>query len=353
MKKLLSVLIICALCVSVALPLASCGDDANTIVVYNWGQYMSTGADVDAADDVIKLFTQETGIKVKYRNFATNEELYAKLKSGGAKCDVIVPSDYMIEKMVKENMLAKIDYSNIPNYSNIMDDFKNLEYDPDNEYTVPYFWGTVGIIYNKKYITEPVDSWDILWSDKYQGKILMFNNPRDAFAIALNKLGYSMNSTNPDEIRAAAAELKKQNFIYKMDEFFEMLPSENAYMMPYYAGDYITVHAENEDLAFAIPKSGTNIFNDAFCIPVTSGKKELAEKFINFMLKAEIGKLNTEYVGYSTPNKAVYDLLGDDVKNDGISYPDISDKWEHYRYLPDDIDNLMRDLWIEVKSSNQ
>lgn len=341
------------LIVCTVLPLFSCGVDDNTIVVCNWGQYMSTGLGIDASEDVVKLFTEKTGIKVKYVTFQTNEELYAKMKSDSAHYDVIVPSDYMVERMVKEGMLAKIDYTNIPNFKNIMDDFVNPYYDLKNEYTVPYFWGTMGIIYNKKFVSEEdLTGWEVLWNPKYSGNVMMMNNSRDAFAIAMLKLGYSFNSLDEKEIRAAAEELKKQNFDYKMDEFFERLPNEDAYMMPYYAGDYITVSEENENLEFFIPDEGTNLFNDAFCIPATSKKKELAEKFINFMLEPEIGLLNTEYVGYSTPNKEVFALLDDETKNDGISYPEIKDNWEHYICLPDETDDLLRELFIEVKGAN-
>jgi len=315
---------------------------------------MSTGSGVDSTEDVIKLFEKATGINVKYVTFTTNEDLYSKMESGSAKYDVIIPSDYMVEKMVKENMLHKLDYNNIPNFEYIMDEFKDPYYDETNEYTVPYFWGTVGLVYNSKYISEEeLTGWDLLWSDKYPNKIMMFNNPRDALAIALNKLGYSMNTTDEAQIRAAADELKKQTFDYKMDEFFERLPNEDAYMMPYYAGDFLTVKADNDDLEFFIPESGTNIFNDAMCIPVTSQKKELAEKFINFMLEPDIGLLNVNYVGYSTPNEKVYELLDDEIKNDGISYPEIKDNWEHYKYLSSETDDLMRDLWISVQAENK
>jgi len=351
--KKLSLVCCVLLIVCTVLPLFSCGVDDNTIVVCNWGQYMSTGLGIDASEDVVKLFTEKTGIKVKYVTFQTNEELYAKMKSDSAHYDVIVPSDYMVERMVKEGMLAKIDYTNIPNFKNIMDDFVNPYYDLKNEYTVPYFWGTMGIIYNKKFVSEEdLTGWEVLWNPKYSGNVMMMNNSRDAFAIAMLKLGYSFNSLDEKEIRAAAEELKKQNFDYKMDEFFERLPNEDAYMMPYYAGDYITVSEENENLEFFIPDEGTNLFNDAFCIPATSKKKELAEKFINFMLEPEIGLLNTEYVGYSTPNKEVFALLDDETKNDGISYPEIKDNWEHYICLPDETDDLLRELFIEVKGAN-
>ncbi len=347
MKKVVSlVLVLFAL---LSLVFVSGCDDANTITVCNWGQYISNGEDDTL--DVIAEFEAQTGIKVKYRMFQTNEALYSKMKAGSGKYDVIFPSDYMVEKLINEGMLAKLDYSNIPNFSNIMDDFKNLPYDPTNEYTVPYFWGTVGIIYNSKYITEPVDSWDILWDEQYAGKVLMFDNPRDAFGVALKALGYSLNSTNEDELRQAADLLKKQDFVYVMDQVFEKLPAENAILGVYYAGDYFTMAADNPDLAFAVPEEGTNVFNDAMCIPVTSTKKDLAEQFINFMLEAEIGLANTDYVGYSTPNSAVFELLDDESKSSTISYPEVQDNWEHFIDLPAETAEIMQELWIDVKAS--
>lgn len=323
-------------------------------MICNWGEYICN-SDEDGFFDIIAKFEEETGVEVEYLTAETNETLYSTMKAGGVNYDVIFPSDYMAQKMIKEGMIAELNFENIPNQSNIMDRFQNPHYDPENKYTVPYFWGTVGIIYNKTMVTEEVNSWDVLWSEKYPpNMILMFNNPRDAFAIALNKLGYSMNTTNEAEIREAAAELKKQKFNYVMDEFFELMPSDGAAMGPYYAGDYLYVLQDNENLEFVRPESGTNIFNDVMCVPSTSENKELAEQFINFMLRADVGKCNTEYLGYSTPNQAVYDILDEEIKNNEVAYPsDISDKWEYFEALPDNINDLMNELWVDIVSTNK
>lgn len=331
---------------------SGCGNDDKTLVVCNWGEYICK-ENSDEFFNVIEKFEEETGIKVEYVVAETNESLYTSLKSGAVDYDVIFPSDYMIEQLINEKMLAELDFNNIPNFKNIMDEFKNPDYDPTNAYSVPYFWGTVGIVYNEDLVDEEIDSWDDLWSDKYPNMILMFNNPRDAFAIAENKLGYSMNTTDEAEIKAAAEELKKQKFNYVMDEFFTLMPSNGAAIGVYYAGDYLSVAGENEALKFVRPESGTNIFNDAMCVPATSNKKDLAEQFINYMLRADVGLCNTEYLGYSTPNKAVYELLDEEMKNNEIAYPEIKENWEYFRMLPEETNTLMKDLWNEVQIENK
>ncbi len=348
-------MLVVLMAVSVVSVLSACSSGYD-LIICNWGEYI---CDTDEGDlfDVVKAFEKEYGVRVKYITAETTEELYALMKTGGVNYDVIFPSDYMIEQMIAEGMLAKIDYSLIPNFSGIMQEYVNPEYDPTNEYSVPYFWGTVGLIYNSKVITDPVTSWDDLWkaAEKYPNRVVMIGNPRDAFAIALNKLGYSMNTTDEGQIREAAAELKKLrelNVPFYMDQFFDLLPSGSAVMMPYYAGDYLYVLEENEDLAFAIPESGTNVFSDAMCIPATSEHQALAAEFINFMLRPDVGKCNTEVVGYSTPNTKVWEILDEDVRNNPIAYPEISDKWESYRALPSNITELMNELWIEILSDN-
>lgn len=355
MKKILCFLLAALSVVSCAVSLTSCASDENTLVVCNWGEYISNENDPedDRIFDVVKRFEQQTGIQVKYTTTESNETLYASMKSGGSNFDVIFPSDYMAQKMIQEGMLQKINFENVPNVSNIMPEFTNMYYDPNNEYTVPYFWGTVGIVVNTKLCGETVDSWDDMWTDAYPNQVLMFDNPRDAFAIALNKLGYSINSTNEAEIRAAAEELKKMKFNYAMDQFFELIPSESAVMAAYYAGDYLTVAEENENLAFVRPESGVNVFNDVMCIPSTAKHKENAEKFINYMLTGEVGLANTLALGYSTPNSAVYALLPEDVKNDEVAYPEISEKWERFVALPEETEVLMRDLWVDIKNNNK
>lgn len=333
------------LAISIMLIFSACSSSTNTesINVYNWGEYIE--------EDVLELFEQETGIKVNYQTFQSNEEMYAKIKSGSASYDVIIPSDYMIDRMIDENMLEALNFENIPNYDiNIKENFKNPEYDEENLYSVPYTWGTVGIIYNKKYVKEPVDSWDILWDEAYKGQVLMFNNPRDAIAIALKKLGYSLNTTNEDEIKNAANELIKQKDIvqaYVMDQIFNKLPSEEAYIAPYYAGDAITMIEENENLEFIIPKEGTNRFTDAMCIPVGAKNKENAEKFINFMTRQDISDKNIEYIGYSSPMNIPATT---DIEYQYIQYPsnEILKNTETFINLPKEILALYDKLWIEI-----
>lgn len=327
-----------------------------TINVYNWGEYISNGE--DDSPDLNKEFTKKTGIEVNYTTYATNEELYAKLASGGGDYDVIIPSDYMIGKLIKEDMLEEIDFKNIPNYKHISDDYKNLEYDPDNKYSVPYTWGTVGIFYNKTMVDESDikdQSWDLLWNEKYSGEILMFDNPRDAFAISLKRLGYSMNTTDEKELRAAAAELTKQKKIlqaYVMDQIFDKMASGEAAIAPYYAGDGLVLMEQNEDIAFYSPKEGVNMFVDAMCIPKGAKHKSEAEAYINYMCSAEAALANAEYIGYSTPQTEAYEQLDSSVKDNRMFYPDsdVIGKSEVFVTLPDKANSLMSELWIEIKS---
>ena len=336
----------------------SCGDE-NTLVVCNWGEYISDGT--DGYMDVIAEFENQTGIRVEYVTAETTEALYSLMKSGSVSYDVIFPSDYMAEKMIAEDMLAPLNFDNIPNIKNILPEFMNLDYDPENLYTAPYFWGTVGLIYNEELINkedlpllEDCKDWSLLWSDRpeYKNKIMMFNNPRDAFGIAELQLGYSLNTHDEAELRAAAELLKQQKFCYYMDEFFELMPSGGLAMAPYYAGDYLYVASENEHLKFVIPECGTNLFNDVMCIPKTSKHKDLAEKFINFMLDPEVGRNNTEYLGYSTPNGKVLEIMDEEMRQDPVAYPEPKKEWERYRDLGDETTEFMRDLWINVLGNN-
>ena len=246
--------------------------------VYNWGLYISDGSDESV--NVLSAFEQLTGIEVNYTTYDTNESLYAKMKGGGANYDVIVPSDYMIGKMAKEGMLEKLDYSNIPNYSLIGNAYKGQTYDPDDEYSVPYTWGVVGLVYNKTMVEEEPDSWAAMWDPRYTGSVLMFNNSRDAFAIAARKIGVSMNPKTVEDVNRIAEELKAQKSVvqaYVMDEIFDKMEGGEAALAPYYAGDAITMMEENPDLGFVIPKEGTNYFVDAMCIPKGSKNKEAAD----------------------------------------------------------------------------
>lgn len=333
-------------------------DKGITINVYNWGEYISDGSEENTLN-VNAEFTDLTGIKVNYTNYATNEELYAKLKGGGASYDIIIPSDYMISRMIHENMLQKLDFDNIPNFKYITDTFVNPEYDPQNEYSVPYTWGTVGIIYDTTMIDIPPEEidWDILWNEDYSDRILMFDNPRDAFAIAEIRLGYSLNTEDAKELENCADLLKEQKTIiqaYVMDEVFDKMGAGEALVAPYYAGDAVTLMDEYEDLGFVTPKSGTNLFVDALCIPAGAKQKEAAEMYINFMCEPDIAYATTSYIGYSTPNSAAFDMLDEETQNDKVSYPDneyLNNNTTIFRNLSDEANQKMQDLWTDIKST--
>jgi spermidine/putrescine transport system substrate-binding protein len=324
-----------------------------TINVYNWGEYISTGA--DGSLDVNGEFTKETGIKVNYTTFEDNESMYSKIAGGGASYDVITPSDYMISKMIKEKLVQKLDFENIPNFKYIDSDYRGPAYDPDNSYSVPYTWGVVGIFYNKKHVTDPVDSWKILWNAKYSGKILMFDNPRDSFGIAQKILGYSYNSTNLDEWKASAKLLEQQKPLvqaYVMDQIFDKMSSGEAWLAPYYAGDAVTLVRDNPDIGFTIPtKEGTNFFIDAMCIPTGSKHKKEAEAYINFLCRPDIAAANMKAVGYSTPESEAKKLLPAEMRDSDIFYPpeSIIKASEIYVDLPEDISLELDALWAQVK----
>ncbi len=324
-----------------------------TINVYNWGEYISGGE--DGSMNVSAEFTKRTGIKVNYTTFEDNESLYSKLAGGGASYDVIFPSDYMISKMIQEKMVQKLDFSNIPNFRYIDKEYRNQVYDPTNAYSVPYTWGVVGIFYNKKYVRETVDSWKILWDKKYAGKILMFDNPRDAFGIAQKILGYSYNTTDSDQWGAAAKLLEEQKPLvqaYVMDQIFDKMSSGEAWLAPYYAGDAATLVDENPNIGFAIPtKEGTNFFVDAMCIPTGARHKKEAEAYINFLCEPEAAAANMEYVGYSTPETEARKLLPKETQDNPIIYPSesILKNSETYVSLPEDTSLLVDTLWAQVK----
>lgn len=325
------------------------------VIVYNWGgPYMSEGSNDTL--DLNEEFEKKYNIKVKYRTFDSNEGMYAKIKNGGADYDVIVPSDYMVQRLIEEGFLEKLNFDNIPNFeTNIMPSFKNPSYDPTNEYSVPYSWGTIGIIYNKTLVKEEVKSWDILWDKKYADNILMFNNSRDSFGMAQLLLGYSLNTTKKDEIDAAYKKLLEQKPIvqgYYMDEIYDKMINGDAAIATYYAGDALVMMQENSDLAFAYPEEGTNRFVDAFCVLKGSKNKENAEKYINFMLEAQNAVANCEVTGYCTPNSAAFEILDDDIKNNKVMYPDDAylKKCESYSHLPADINTYVQDLWINIKT---
>lgn len=329
--------------------------DKITLNVYNWGEYISNGE--DGSLDVIKEFEQLTGITVNYTTFDTNESLYAKLKSGGGDYDVIIPSDYMIGKMVQEGMLEKLDMDNIPNFDLILDSCKGLPYDPQNEYSVAYTWGVVGIVYNTKLVDEAdlEQGWGLLWDEKYAGQILMFNNSRDAFAIAGKMRGESLNPATVEDVQADAEKLKEQKSVvqaYVMDEVFDKMAGEEAALAPYYAGDGLTMMADNPALAMFLPAEGTNRFGDAMCIPKGTRHKEAAELFINFMCETPVALANTEYICYSSPQKEVRALLPERLRESELMYPseEYLARCETMNVLPAEINDAMDKAWSDVRS---
>ena len=315
-KKVAALTIASAMLLTVA---AGCGSKKDTKVlnVYNWGDYID--------ESVIKDFEKEYGIKVNYETYDTNESMYTKIKSGGSNYDVCIPSDYMIQKMINEDMLEKIDFNNVTEYKNIDDKFKNLAFDSKNEYSVPYMWGTFGIVYNSTTVKETVDSWDILWNEKYKGEIVMFNSLRDTIAISLKRLGYSINSVNTKEIEEAKKELVAQKPLvraYVVDEVKDIMRQGEAAMAVVWSGDAVTLLNENPDLKYAIPKEGSNKWFDSMVIPKGAKNKKEAELFINYMTRPDVAKKNVEYIGYSTPNKEAYKLLDEETRNNKAAYPD-------------------------------
>ena len=357
MKKVICVVLSVLLAVSCLAGLSGCGSSKKTtLYVYNWGQYISEGD--DGSLDVIAAFEEAyPNIRVQYSTYDSNEIMYSKLANGGITVDVIIPSDYMIGRMVQEGMLEELNFGNIPNYQYIDDAFKNTSYDPENKYSVPYTWGTVGIIYNTKYVDEAdVTGWELLWNEKYAGKILMFDNSRDAFGIAECLLGYDVNTTDETELQACAAKLAEQKPVvqqYVMDQIFDAMENEEAWIAPYYAGDYLTMVEENPDLAFYRPTAqGYNMFIDAMCIPTCCQEKEAAETFINFLCSPEISSANMAFLGYSVPSTAAKELMDPEVANSDVAYPDADTltTGTSFNFLPEETSRYMESLFMEVRN---
>ena len=326
-------------------------EDGEKVYVYNWGEYIDP--------EVRKLFKEKTGIEVVYDEFETNEEMYPKVKTNAVKYDVICPSDYMIQKMAEEGLLAEINLENIPNIKYI--DPSLLEsseaFDPGNKYSVPYSWGTLGILYNKTMVEEPVDSWSIIFDEKYSGNILMIDSVRDAFAIALRYLGYDLNSTNEKELKEAQAILKAQYPLvqaYVVDQVRDKMIGGEAAIGVIYSGEAIYTKRENPDLEYVVPKEGSNVWIDSWVIPKNAENKENAEAFINFLCDPEIALKNFEYITYSTPNMEARNLIEDeDIKNSPVAFPDQAtiDRCTAFKYLGDEAENLYNDMWNDVKSN--
>ena len=339
-KKLFLILII-----SAALIFSGCGGEKReTLNVFNWGEYID--------EDLIRSFEAETGIKVNYETFSTNEDMYVKVKSGGSSYDVLIPSDYMIEKMSKEGLLQELDFSKIPNYSNISPMFKDLVFDPDNKYSVPYFWGTVGILYNTEQVDDVVDSWDILWNEKYATNRFMRDSPRDSLAVALKKLGYSMNTRNEAELEEAKQELIKQKplvLAYIVDEIRDKMLSGEGAVAVAWSGDAMDVILSGETFDYVVPKEGSNFWIDAMVVPANAKNPDAAHKFINFMTDPENAAANSEYIGYSTPNEAALELLPDEMINSDVAYPsqEVIDNCEIFRD-PGEFISVYNRIWTEV-----
>ena len=321
--------------------------------VYNWGEFIASSNNGNV--DVNSLFTQRTGIKVNYISFQTNEEMLAKILGGGADYDVVCPSDYAISRLIKEGALYKINFDNIPNYKFIDDSLKNLDFDPNNEYSVPYLWGFVVIFYNKKYVKEELH-WRSLWNPKYSKKILMFDNPRDAFAVSMIKNGKSINSNKPEEWLEAFKDLQKQRPLvqnYVSDQIFDKLLSEEAYLAPYYCGYTIPkILRLNKNINVSIPSEGTNKFVDSMCILKTSKHKKEAEKYINFLCEYEISLLNSTASDNISPHKYVMKKLAESSDFDNLTSYDIN-KAVEYTDLPADISKMNDELWLKIKAGRE
>ena len=347
LRKAMSLAVIGCMTMAVS----GCGNSSGRqVVVYNWGDYIDP--------EVNKMFTKETGIKVIYSDYATNEEMYSKVESGTVNYDVLFPSEYMIEKMINRDMLAKLDLTKIPNYEKVDERFKSLPYDPNNEYAVPYMWGTMGIVYNTTKVDDTVDSWNILWNEKYAQDIFMYDSERDSIMVALKKLGYSMNTRDEKELEAAKEELIKQAplvLAYVGDEGKNKMINGEAALMLAWAGDAMLMLSENPDLEYVIPKEGSNYFVDSIVIPKDAPHMEEAHEYINFLCRPDIAAKNAEYIGYSTPISEARALLPEEVRNSEVAYPSEETTSSSLMEMfndPSDIIGVYSSIWTQVKSSN-
>ena len=365
-KKILPKLLLLLTVAALMTPIfCSCvQSDVTVLNVYNWGEYISDGSedsyDTNAAFEEWYLAEYGKEVKVNYTTYASNEDMFAKLKSGAVKYDIVIPSDYMIELMIEEDMLEEIDFSNIPNYQYIDENYRNLFYDPDNKYSVPYTYGMVGIIYNTTMVEGTPDSWSLMWDENYKGKILNFNNPRDAFGTAMYKLGIDVNTSDTADWDAAFEALKAQKPLvqsYVMDEIFNKMKGASAAIAPYYAGDFLTMYDDNNDLAFYYPKEGTNVFIDAICIPKGTQHKDIAEAYINFMLSEDAAIANAEYIGYASPNTLVRDSAEyaeymNEIHPDAydILYPEnVEFLTSYFKNQSSETRSYMNNLWEDLK----
>lgn len=344
MKKIFSAVL---MTVIIAMTLSGCRDSKTVINVYNVGDYID--------EDVIAMFEKENpDIKVNYETYYTNEEMYIKVKNKSSAYDVLFPSDYMVERMIQEGLLNKLNYDNIPNIENIGEQYLNLDYDPKREYSVPYMWGTMGIMYNKDMVDEKdVTSWRAVFDEKYSGKIFMLDSERDMIGITMKMLGYSMNSKEDAELAEAKEALIKQKPLVKAycgDEVKDKMIANEGAMTIAWSGDAFYCMELNDSLAYSVPEEGSNLWFDSMVVPVTSKHQAEAEKFIDFMCRPDIAKLNAEYIGYSTANTEAQKLLGKEISEDKLRYPDLSelDNMEIFAYDPE-LTEKYSELWQQVK----
>jgi spermidine/putrescine transport system substrate-binding protein/spermidine/putrescine transport system permease protein len=343
-----------ALTILLSAALCGCSSDKGVngqVIVYNWGEYIDP--------ETLLMFEEEYGIKVIYDEFETNESMYPKVESGAVAYDIACPSDYMISRMIQNGMLSEINYENIPNAKkNIGAQYfeQSRGFDPENKYAIPYCWGTVGILYNRTMVEEPITCWEQLWDEKYADNILMQDSVRDAFMVAEKLNGHSMNTLDPAELEAAKNLLIEQKPLvqaYVVDQVRDKMIGGEAAIGVIYSGEAIYTQKENPDLVYVIPEEGTNVWIDSWVILKNTPNKENAEKFINFMCREDIALMNFEYITYSTPNVAARELIEEEeIKNSEIAFPDLSQygNLETYVYLGEDGDYLYNELWKEVKA---
>lgn len=355
MKKIISIILTAVFVCASAACFAGCGNNyVGEVNVYNWGEYISLGE--DDLPNVIDEFEKETNIKVNYTTYETNEELYNMLKNSNVSYDVIIPSEYMISKLIEEDMLLELNFDNIPNYDNLMERFKKLDCDPSGKYTVCYTWGITGLVYDKTKISEKPASWEALWNKDLEGQMLMFNNSRDAYAIAMQLCGINPANCTKEDVDKASQKLAEQKTLlkkYVMDQVFTEMENSQSAIAPYYAGDIVTMMDNNEDLDYSRIEDGANLFYDAMCIPNCSKNKENAEKFINFMQKPEIAAANFEYLYYATPNQVAYDeYLDEDVKNNKFIFPEDEylDKCYVFTNVSDEVYSYMQEQFVKIQA---
>lgn len=346
-KKFLRTALILTLLLAMMLPLAGCGTSKPTLTVYNWEDYIGEG--------VIDKFKEEYGVNVNYVRFTTNEEMYTKIKAGGTNYDVAFPSDYMIERMINEDMLETIDVSQLENFKYIRPDLISLEYDPNNEYSVPYMWGTVGIMYNTTKVDEPITSWKSLWDPKYSGEIFMMDSIRDSIGITLKMLNYSLNTREAAHLEAAKQALIEQRPLvkaYGIDDTKDKMARGEGALAVMWSGDAVIAQENNEDLAYVVPEEGSNIWFDGMVVLKGSKNKDLAMKFIDFMCRPDIAFENTDYIGYSSPNTEAIKMLPAEIQQDPAHYPDTQtmENLEIFKDLGTFTAEYER-IWNEVKTA--